>query len=33
MFMTFDINTQRKVYDAPPSKDDLFAFLKPFVEA
>jgi hypothetical protein len=32
MFMTFDNDTQSKVYDAPPSKDDLIAFLKPFVQ-
>jgi hypothetical protein len=32
MFMTFDNDTQSKVYDAPPSKDDLVAFIKPFVQ-
>jgi hypothetical protein len=32
MFMSFDDDAQRKTYDAPPSKDDLVAFLKPFVQ-
>jgi hypothetical protein len=32
MFMTFDNDTQSKVYDAPPSKDDLVEFIKPFVQ-
>jgi uncharacterized protein YceK len=32
MFMSFDNDTQDKTYDAPPSKDDLVAFLKPFVQ-
>jgi hypothetical protein len=32
MFMSFDNDTQAKTYDAPPSKDDLVAFLKPFVQ-
>jgi hypothetical protein len=32
MFMSFDNDTQTKVYYAPPSKDDLIAFLKPFVQ-
>jgi hypothetical protein len=31
-FMTFDNDTQSKVYDVPPSKDDLVAFIKPFVQ-
>jgi hypothetical protein len=31
MFMTFDGDHQTKKYDAPPSKDALIAFLKPFV--
>jgi hypothetical protein len=31
-FMTFDNDTQSKVYDVPPSKDDLIAFIKPFVQ-
>jgi hypothetical protein len=30
--MTFDNDTQSKVYNAPPSKDDLVAFIKPFVQ-
>ena len=32
MFMSFDNDTQTKTYAAPPSKDDLVAFLKPFVQ-
>jgi hypothetical protein len=32
MFMSFDDDTQTKTYDAPPSKDDLVAFLKPYVQ-
>ncbi|WP_161600639.1 hypothetical protein [Mycolicibacterium hodleri] len=28
--MSFDNDTQTKTYDAPPSNDDLVAFLKPF---
>jgi len=32
MFMSFDNDTQTKVYYAPPSKDDLIAFIKPFVQ-
>jgi hypothetical protein len=32
MFMTFDDENQTKSYDAPPSKDELIAFLKPFVQ-
>ena len=32
MFMTFDDDDQRKTYDAPPSKEDLIAFVKPFVQ-
>jgi hypothetical protein len=32
MFMSFDNDTQTKTYDAPPSTDDLVAFLKPFVQ-
>lgn len=32
MFMSFDDDTQTKSYDAPPSTDDLVAFLKPFVQ-
>ena len=32
MFMSFDNDTQTKVYYATPSKDDLIAFLKPFVQ-
>jgi hypothetical protein len=32
MFMTFDDENQSKTYDAPPSKDQLIAFIKPFVQ-
>jgi len=32
MFMSFDNDTQTKVYYAPPSKDDLIAFIKQFVQ-
>jgi hypothetical protein len=32
MFVTFDNDSQTKVYDTPPSKDDVIAFLKPFVQ-
>jgi hypothetical protein len=32
MFMTFDDDNQKKTYDAPPPKDDLIAFVKPFVQ-
>jgi hypothetical protein len=32
MFMSFDNDTQTKTYDAPPSTDDLVAFLEPFVQ-
>jgi len=32
MFMSFDDDSQKKTYDAVPSKDDLVAFLKPFVQ-
>ena len=32
MFMTFDDDSQHKTYDAPPAKDDLIAFVKPFVQ-
>ncbi len=32
MFMSFDNDAQTKAYDAPPSTDDLVAFLKPFVQ-
>ena len=32
MFMTFDDDNQTKTYDAPPPKDDLIAFVKPFVK-
>ncbi|MDT5066800.1 MAG: hypothetical protein QOK02_2955 [Mycobacterium sp.] len=32
MFMSFDDDTQTKIYYAPPSKDDLVAFIKPFVQ-
>jgi hypothetical protein len=32
MFVSFDNDTQTKIYYAPPSKDDLVAFLKPFVQ-
>jgi hypothetical protein len=31
MFMSFDEN-QKKTYDAPPSNEDLVAFVKPFVQ-
>ena len=30
--MTFDTDDQTKIYDAPPSTDDLIAFMKPFVQ-
>lgn len=30
--MTFDDDDQTKTYDAPPSTDDLIAFVKPFVQ-
>jgi hypothetical protein len=30
--MTFDTDDQTKTYDAPPSTDDLIAFIKPFVQ-
>jgi hypothetical protein len=32
MFVTFDNDSQAKVYDTPPSKDDVITFLKPFVQ-
>jgi hypothetical protein len=32
MFISFDDPDQTKVYDAPPAKDDLIAFVKPFVQ-
>ena len=32
MFMSFDDDTQTKIYYATPSKDDLVAFVKPFVQ-
>jgi hypothetical protein len=32
MVMSFDNDTQTKTYDAPPSNDDLVAYLKPFVQ-
>jgi hypothetical protein len=32
MFLSFDDDDQTKVYDAPPSKDDVVAFVKPFVQ-
>jgi hypothetical protein len=32
MFVTFDNDSQTKAYDTPPSKDDLIAFIKPFVQ-
>jgi hypothetical protein len=32
MFVSFDNDTQTKTYYAPPSKDDLVAFIKPFVQ-
>lgn len=31
-FMSFDDENQKKTYDAPPSKEDLVAFVKPFVQ-
>lgn len=31
-FMSFDDENQSKNYDAPPSTDDLIAFVKPFVQ-
>jgi hypothetical protein len=30
--VSFDNDSQTKVYDSPPSNDDLIAFLKPFVQ-
>jgi|KBSSwiStaDraftv2_1062776.scaffolds.fasta_scaffold06082_13 hypothetical protein len=30
--LSFDNDNQTKVYDTPPSSDDLVAFLKPFVQ-
>ena len=30
--LSFDNDNQTKVYDTPPSSDDLIAFLKPFVQ-
>jgi hypothetical protein len=30
--VSFDNDTQTKVYDSPPSNDDLVAFIKPFVQ-
>jgi len=32
MFVSFDDDTQTKTYYEPPSKDDLVAFIKPFVQ-
>ncbi len=32
MFMSFDDENQKKTYDAPPSKEDVVAFVKPFVQ-
>jgi hypothetical protein len=32
MFMSFDDDSQKTMYDAVPSKDDLVAFVKPFVQ-
>lgn len=32
MFLSFDDPNQTKVFDAPPSTDDLVAFVKPFVQ-
>ncbi|MFL0242569.1 hypothetical protein [Mycobacterium sp. SMC-17] len=32
MFMSFDDDTQTKTYNVPPPKDDLIAFVKPFVQ-
>jgi len=31
-FLSFDSESQTKVYDSPPSNDDLIAFIKPFVQ-
>jgi hypothetical protein len=30
--VSFDNDTQTKVYDSPPSTDDLVGFIKPFVQ-
>ncbi|MBB5162015.1 hypothetical protein [Mycobacterium sp. AZCC_0083] len=30
--VSFDNDTQAKIYYEPPSKDDLVAFIKPFVQ-
>lgn len=32
LVISFDNDNQTKVYDAPPAKDDLVAFVKPFVQ-
>ena len=32
MFVSFDDDTQTKIYYEPPSNDDLVAFIKPFVQ-